>query len=134
VINIAEIINDPDFAQEYTIKRDSGQFGPGGWQPNITTIPAYGPVTVADANTLDMIPEGDRPKGAMSFYSTTEIYETHTNNPKYGQGGAGQGGYGGSQGTSDQIWWRNQKYRVSKVFPWADYGYWHAVGVRMSGE
>lgn len=134
MINIAEVINDPDFAQPFTIQRDSGQFAAGGWQPNITLVQVYGVITVADAQTLDMIPEGDRPTGAMSFYSTCEIYETHTEPNAYGQGGAGQGGYGGAQGTSDIICWRNQNYRIVKVVLEADWGYWKAVGVRMAGE
>ena len=134
MISISEIINDPDFAQEFTIQRDYGQFGPGGWQPNIAPVQAYGPITVADFQTLNMIPEGDRPTGAMAFYWTSEIYETHSDRPQYGQGGAGQGGYGGGQGTSDVICWRNQNYRIIKVWPDVDYGYYKAVGVRMSGE
>ena len=65
------------------------------------------------------VPEGDRVTGALTFYSPAEICETRG---------------GEYSGTSDVIEWRGDRYRVAKVWPYADYGYWKAYAVRMDGD
>jgi hypothetical protein len=136
VISVSDIVSDPDLAQPFQIQRSTGQFVQGGWQDTLSIVQAYGTITVADAKVLDMLPEGDRPVGAMSFYSTFAIFETRALTPTYGSGpapGYGHGAYGGSQGVSDVIVWRNNPYRIIKVFEWVDWGFHHGVGTRMTG-
>ena len=60
--------------------------------------------------------------GAMCFYSQQEIFTTHS-------GESSQ-----TDGTSDQIVWNGNRFRVTSVMPWSDYGYFKAVGVRMASE
>lgn len=119
MINIAEVIENPDFTQAITIQRSSGSFELGGWQNALTSVFVSAVVTVATAQDLSQVPQGDRVTGAMTFYSTEQIFQTHAD---------------GSPGTSDTIWWRGQQYRVAQVWPYADYGYWKALGLRISGE
>lgn len=134
MINVAEIVNDPDFAQPFDIQRSIGQFVQGGWEDSLQVVQAYGVIEVADPQTLDMIPEGDRPTGAMSFYTTYQLFETRKQTPTYGGApGYGGGSYGGTQGVSDVIVWRGNPYRLIKIFPWVDFGFNHGVGVRMTG-
>lgn len=85
---------------------------------NPEVIAAYGTVTVLNEKELDVVPEGDRIKGAMAFYATTPMYLT------------------GSEGAniSDQILWKGEMYKIVNIAPWASFGFNRAVGVRMSGD
>jgi hypothetical protein len=116
--SMAEIVNDPDFAQSFTITRSSGSFVKGNWDNIPTTVQGYGVIQPATPKELSQIPDGDRVTGAVSFHSSQALYETHLIP---------------SAGTSDTIAWNSQNYRLVKVFPWQDFGYYKAIGVRMSG-
>lgn len=115
MISLAEIVADPDFAQTYTINRSSGVFQLGKFVGTTTPLPSYGIIKPAKANELEQIPEGDRITGAITVHSTDQIFETN------------QGGL------SDTVNWSGQNYKVSKVWPWNDFGYWKALLTRMSG-
>ena len=120
MIDVSEIIGDPDFAQDYTVTRSSGQFGAGGWIENTPqSIPMSGVITVARQKELSQMPEGDRVTGAMLFYSTQQLFITHNDS---------------SAGTSDVITWQGYDYKIVHVWPYVDYGYWKAYGVRKSGD
>jgi hypothetical protein len=133
VIDVSEVINDPDFAQPFSILRSSLQFVPGGVSNTQTQTPARGVIRPAKANELRTLPEGDQISGAIAVHSTDPIYETR-NSGGLGQQGFGEGGFGSPDyALSDVILWRNQQYRVAFVWPWADFGYYKAIAVRMSG-
>ena len=123
MINISEIITDPDFLQQLTVQRSSGAFVLGGYQPTVTSIPMPGIVIAAKDQDLDTVPEGDRISGAMAFYTLQEVFESNV-----------EGGLSGTSGISDVIAWRGQNYRIADVKPYVDYGYWKSIGVRMTGE
>lgn len=123
MISVSELITDPDFAQAFTVQRSGGSFQLGGYVSAVTNVPCFGVITVAKEQDLETLPEGDRIGGSMLFYSTKPLYETNVS-----------GDLQGTSGTSDVIAWRGQNYRIAKVFPYADYGYYKALGVRMSGE
>ncbi|NRQ51984.1 hypothetical protein [Brevibacillus sp. HD1.4A] len=116
MINISEVITDPDFAQTFKAYRRNNEWVGGRPQETELEISMLGVVTVADAKTLEQIPEGDRVTGLMCFYATVPIYTTR------------------EEGTSDQLEWRGERYRVKQVFPYADYGYYKAVAERMAGD
>jgi hypothetical protein len=120
MIDVSEIINDPDFAQDFIVTRSSGAFGIGGWiEKPADILELSGPILVASAKELNQVDEADRVQGAMVFYCTCEIFETHnTRQP----------------GTSDLIKWRGDDFRIAKVWQWTDYGYYKAFGVRISGD
>lgn len=120
MIDLSEIVNDPDLAQPFTIERSSSSFVLGGVSNTVTPLQAFGVITVSDPETLQMIPDADRPTGAMSFYSSTPIFESRDD----------QNG----EGVSDFLIWRSQRFRVLKMFPYIDYGYNHAVAVRVAGK
>jgi hypothetical protein len=115
MIDVSEVVNDTDFCYSFTILRSTSSFVPGGISSAQQSISMYGPVQVADAKTLKMVPEGDRVEGARVFWSTVQMYETNQN------------------GISDVIEWYGQTYRIVKVWPWQTNGYWKAYAVRMSG-
>jgi hypothetical protein len=142
MISLAEVVMDSDLAEAFTILRSRGWFELGGWKTISENVCGYGIITVSSDQDLQMIPEGDRISGAMTFHSYERIYETQLDGG-YGQQPYGDNGfdcdnknkYGHSeQHVSDQIQWRGQLYRIISIAPWKDFGYWRAIGVRMSGR
>lgn len=130
MINVAEIVNDPDFAQSFYLIRSTGSFALGGFQTTPTTIPMYGVIEVAKEKELATLPEGDRISGAMAFYTSDPIYMTNVDaNPSYGAGNFGVT----AKRISDVVLWHNQQFRVVKDSVWSDFGYYKTIGVRMSG-
>lgn len=121
MINPSRVLNSPQFQQPFTVTRSAGgAFINGVWTEGTPqTVNMSGIITVADAKTVQQVPEGDRITGAMLFYSTQEIYTTHAD---------------GQAGTSDKITWRGHVYKVMHVWPYGDYGYWKAYAVRIDGN
>ena len=127
MINMSELITDPDFAQPITIFRQHGRWVKGKWTVSPeTTLLTYGVVTVANVRDVDQLPEADRIKGMMAFHTTSEfpIFVTHIVN---GESSFPDGG------TSDQLMWRGERCRILQVYPYNDYGYTKALGARMVG-
>jgi hypothetical protein len=119
VINVSEILNDPDLSSPFTALRSPGSLQAGRFVvSDATTVELYGSVQVADANTLQQVPEGDRVTGARVFWSTSPMYETRI---------------GENPGLSDFLIHRGVQYRVAKVWDWSANGYYKALGVRIKG-
>lgn len=116
MINVSEVITDPDFAQTFLVHRRTNEWVGGRPDETETELTMLGVITVADAKTLEQLPEGDRVTGLMCFYSTVPIFTTN------------------EEGTADQLEWRGERYRVKRVFPYGDYGYYKAVAERMAGD
>lgn len=118
--SIAEIVNDPDFAQTFTIVRSQGgQWILGRWQESKVSIQAWGAIQPPEPEELEQIPEGDRMLGVVAIWVTQRIYKTNVND---------------TGALSDQVIWLGENYRVYLVYPWDDYGYQKALAVRMSGQ
>lgn len=121
-INLSRVVNSPNLAQSFTALRSSGQFGLGGWQNTTTSVSMYGVVSVATSDDLEMVPEGDRVIGAMVFHSSQPMYRTRDANTS------------GGTGLSDLVLWRGEQYRILYVAPYADYGFYRAIAVRILGS
>lgn len=125
MINVGRIINSRNFAQTYTVYRQTGQWVSGRWvEDEETPIKIHGTVTALNPNDLVQVPEGDRVVGMMNFYAQQQLYTTRAEGADPGDPG----------GTSDQIDWHGERYRISSVVPWGDFGFYKAVGVRMVSE
>jgi hypothetical protein len=122
MINIQEMMQDPDLAQDYTVYRKSGRWNGPRWVETETPLSFFGPVIPADAKEIQQVPEGDRVRGVFAFYSDQEIFITHIEE--------------GFKGTSDQISWGTSggRYRIYQSNPFGDFGYWKAIGARMAGK
>ncbi|MEK8128666.1 hypothetical protein WMW72_12185 [Paenibacillus filicis] len=125
MINVGRIVNSRNFAQPkgFVVNRITGKWVRGRFvtDPEDKII-IQGTVTVANAEDLQQVPEGDRVTGLMCFYSQQPIYITRD-----------EGEISGA-GISDEIEWKGERYRVSTVAPWSDFGYYKAFGVRMAGD
>ena len=116
MINIAEIIDDPDFVQAYDLYRHGGYWLAGKRVEGEQLIKRNGVIVAANSKDLLQVPEGDRVKGIVAVYDTEPLLVTN------------------KAGTSDQIVWRDERYRLFQVWPYADYGYYKALGERMAGD
>jgi hypothetical protein len=81
--------------------------------PQVT--PCHGEVSVINEAELDMLPEGNRIKGAQVFHLTKEVFTTRD--------GA----------LSDQILWKGEMYRVINNWPYGSYGFYKVAAARMEG-
>lgn len=122
LVNIGRIINSPNFAQSFTVFRETGAWVESNWVTQETPIQMTGVIVPAGPNEINQVEEGDHVTGTMCFHTTQEIFETRANDPN------------AQDGTSDQILWNGYRYRVYSVTPYNDYGYYKAIGVRMVGE
>lgn len=123
MINVARVLSNPHFCQNFTVYRKGGHWdleGHGRWVQTETSLVYSGVVTVTDAETLEQIPEGDRTSGMMTFHTKQELYKTRVDDT--------------DKGTSDELLWRKERYKVIKTWPYMDYGYCKAVAVKMSGS
>jgi hypothetical protein len=120
MINVGRIVNSRNFAQQggFTVFRKNGSWMGGRWVESESEIQMQGTVTAMNPKDLVQVPEGDRVNGMMCFYSQQPIYTTHAEGNEI------------NAGTSDEIVWKGDRYRISSVVPWVDFGYYKAFGVR----
>lgn len=127
MINLAEVVNDPDFAQAFSIARSQGgEFDDSGvWQDVTVDVAMYGVIQPATAKELLQVPEGDRVKEVKSFHSSQQMFLTRTTEV-----------LDPNAAISDLVTWSTtgEQYRLVKLYPWQDFGYYKALGVRISGE
>jgi hypothetical protein len=132
MISVAELMEDPDFAQDYIVYRQTGKFvrgkfeighdDNGEWVPGEFPVAFYGPIVPANTKDIEQVPEGDRVSGMMVFY-------TPVANPFYISRNTNEG-----QGTSDQAVWHDERYRIIQQLPFDDFGYQKVIGARMAGD
>lgn len=122
MISLSEIVNDPDFAQAFTVERSSGDFDDTGtFISTATDVSFYGIIQPATAKEIKEVPEGDRVQEVISVHSSQQLFTTR-NEPV--------------AGISDVVLWplTGNKYKISKLYQWEDFGYYKALGVRMQGD
>jgi hypothetical protein len=124
-LDLSMVAAAPDLSSGFSILRSlGGQFVSGVWQDANTSIAMYGPVSIANEKDLEMIPEGDRPKSAMVFWTTQIVYTTQ--GPPAGVHAAGI--------SSDIMQWNGLNYRILAVSERPMNGYYRAIATRMLGE
>jgi len=122
MIDISEIINDPDFMQDVVVTRSAGYFAIGGWvEDTAATLTYKGVVLPTTSRDIQQVPEADRVTESMTFYTHEKLYVTH-------------GGDTASDGTSDKIEYLGSSYKLVKVIDYTAFGYNKAIGVRVAGD
>jgi hypothetical protein len=102
--------------QPFTVHRKEGNWINGRFV-DIEIEPVIlmsGIIIPASSREIQQVPEGDRVTGMMCFYSEQPIYVTR-DQP--------------DMGTSDEISWGGDRYRVLNVNQFSDFGYYKAFGV-----
>ena len=119
MINVGNLLVDPAFSQSITVYRQNGDWVGGRWTPGTPTqLTVAGVITIPKETDLEQVPEGDRMKGAICVYTQTPLVVSNVN------------------GTSDQVLWTNDGnlYRAAQLYPFADYGYYKCICIRMVDE
>lgn len=121
-ISVAEMMDDPDFAQEFIIYRTTGTFVGGRFTTTTSQVPGYGPLEPHDEKELVPLPEGDTLQGSIDIYTreplNTTILAQHTWEPDR---------------LSDEVEWMGYRYKVINSLPWGDFGYYRSLAVRKFG-
>lgn len=120
MIDVSEVLLDPDLCESFQIERSTGTLGSGGWKVNIppAVLNAYGAVRNMSGEELESIPAADRVNEMISIRSTTTMFVTSAD----------------QSATSDVIIWKNDRYRVVSTKDYGSQGYSYAVAGRMAGN
>ena len=119
MIGIGNLLLDRDLAQSITVYRQGGSWVAGRWTPVAPiTLTMTGVITIPSATDILQVPEGDRQKGAICVFTQAQLVVSNVN------------------GTSDQVLWARDGnlYRASQLFPYADYGFYKCICIRMVDE
>lgn len=118
-MDLSEAVTDPDMAESFVILRATGQFGLGGWQQNApVAIPGFGVVSIAKAQDMEMIPEGDRISGSIVIHSTQELLLTNEDTNQM----------------ADQVVWMGDVYRVYASGDYGNRNFFTALAARKKGN
>lgn len=121
MIDVSEIIDDPDFVQIFKLYRITGQFVNGRWVEDAKQeLTRRGVIVPAGSKTLRQLPEADRIIAAIDVY-TKEIMYLTSNAENQAR-------------TSDQILWKGDLYKLLSVDDYSDHGFYHGVGQRIRGN
>ena len=120
MISLEDIVNDPDFAEPFSIERSSGAFVMGVYEQTQNIVKAYGVVTPSNPEEMQQVAEGDRLLGSITVKSSTQFLLSQTT--------AG----GGQENVADVIDWNNDRYRVVYLWPWQDFGYYKCIANRIA--
>lgn len=115
LINVGELIDDPDFAQSFTITRRSGTWENGRFIPVETTIEASGIISPQDTSELDLAPDGSMIRGRIKVWTHTQLYITIQDTPT------------GESYISDEVNWQGNQYLVILDNNYSDYGYYSYI-------
>ncbi len=118
-IDVSRIVNDPRFAQSFTVLRSTGTgaFQQGGYAQNSVTLTHFGVIEDSNPDEIWQAPEADRITGSITVWDTQELFRT---NPA---------------GTSDVVVWRGHQYKVYQIQDRSDMGgFWRAVCVAVAGD
>lgn len=127
MLNLSKVVNNPKFAQSFNITRSQGGVfdDTGVWQDVTVDVPMFGVIQPATPKELEQVPEADRVKEVKSFHSQQEMFLTETTAID-----------DANARISDIVTWTTtgEQYRLVKLYPWEDFGYFKALGVRIVGE
>lgn len=126
MIDVSELIEDPDFALEYIVIRRTGQWINARF--TVSEPPErllyYGAVQPASTRDIEQLGIGDTEKGVMKFfcrqpkdiYLTQQFYEEDENIQ-----------------VSDEIEFRGSLYKVLQISPWQHGGFTRAFASLKGG-
>lgn len=116
MINVNRIVNNPKVSREFIIYRKNGEWINGRFEEKETPVVLRGVISVAKAKELEWIPEGDRVGGELMVHCTEKIFTTRNNENDIG--------------TSDELLWNDERYKIYSVSPYSDFGFYKAIAMR----
>ena len=117
MINVSELMTDPDFVQQFTVKRFTADFGVEGEYAQNT------PRTLRLTGAIQHPSSADKARFAAEGERNTAIIKVYCGERLNDSDGDGK--------QSDVITWYCEDYRVFECRPWADNGYWQVFAQRI---
>ena len=111
LLNISELITDPDFCQDFAIIRKAGNWDNGRFITTETTINSYGIIDPQATEEMQFNPDGVLLHGLIKVYTHMNLYTTRKATQTVE-------GY-----ISDRIVWQDSNYIVLNEDNYSDYGY-----------
>lgn len=111
LLNIAELIDDPDFCQDFKVIRRLGSWDLGRFVTTEETLDTFGIIDPEPFKEMQFDPNGVLLTGIIKVYTYTPLYTTQknkTNSQEY---------------NSDLIVWQDNHYLVLDETNYSDYGY-----------
>lgn len=118
MINLARVVNNPKVATDFIIYRKKGEWSNGRFEEEEKPLPFHGTITIAKPKEIEMIPEGDRVGGELIIHCSEQMFTTREGDSKE------------SAGTSDEVLWNEERYKIYAVGPRSNYGYYRAIAMR----
>lgn len=115
MIDVSELMYDPDFSTTFQLIRKKGEWVDGRWVEMEKTSSVVGIVMGVNKKDLELMPEGDRLNEMRAFYCEKELQVT------------------GDETTSDICEYKGKRYRLIYGFDYSDFGYYKAIGVKLGG-
>lgn len=117
LLNVGELITDPDFCQDFTVIRKAGSWNEGRFETTETTIDSYGIIDPQTTTEVQFNPDGALIHGIIKVYTHMPLYTTRKFTPIIGDTSTVQGYI------SDRINWSGHYYIVLEEDNYKDYGY-----------
>jgi hypothetical protein len=109
-MQLSVLMTDPDLCEPFTIRRRRGEWGVGGYSPvSEDDINVLGVASATNSDDLELVPEGDRTTGMMTFYCREPLHVAETDQP------------------ADEILWSGNVYKVVAVADWKRHGFCEAI-------
>lgn len=119
MINVRELITDPDFCQKIKVTRTKAEIYNYVPRQTQTSFFVTGIITIADDKDLQMLPQADRLSGAINVFTEQELYVTHYNSEE------------NQAYISDIIDFEGETYKVAYQLGDMQYGFCRSTCVRM---
>lgn len=105
--DVADLVEDEDLgAQPFTVRRRRGEWSEGEFKiTGDETLTCVGIIQTPTSEDLSFFPEGERRRGTLAVYTKTVLHLTE------------------GEDVSDDIFWRDEWYKIIRIDRWQDYGY-----------
>jgi hypothetical protein len=126
MINVSEIMTDPDFAITFQIERHSGgTFERGEYTENTSIINVSGIIHHYNPKRQEYDMQGNVITGDIYVYCKQKLYLSRDKSPDESPDNK-------HTGTSDIAIWNGKRYKLKDVKNWSQHGYYRAVAERIS--
>lgn len=109
MIDLGSLINDPDFCESFIIRRRNGEWQKGRFVTVHEDMKVTGIVEPTSGDDLEQLPEGDRVRGMMTFYTKEQL--NLALDPQQ----------------ADHIICRGKVYKAVQVLDWSRHGFYKTI-------
>lgn len=113
LLNIAELIIDPDFCQDFKVTRRTGSWSNGRFVTEDSELDCYGIIDPHTTEEMQFNPDGVLIRGLIKVYTHMNLYTTHKSPSEVDTEGY----------ISDLVVWQGKNYIVLNEDNYSDYGY-----------